>query len=111
LGHTIQADLTKLEKALRGGVSACCAYEIVALTTRKVPTISDLCRRHRMVQVAMTVAWLAHVHLEKQKLQSDMNRLAAEVRRQTLRYNQRNNLRGVWQNANLEGSRGRYPLA
>lgn len=58
-------ELTRAEIALRAGVTACCAYEIFALSTRRLPTISTVCRRHLWLEAGMTAAWLAHVHVEK----------------------------------------------
>jgi hypothetical protein len=59
------SELSRAEIALRAGVSACCAYEIFAISTRRIPTISHVCRKHRWIEAGMTVAWLTHIHLEK----------------------------------------------
>lgn len=50
-------------------ISALCAYEIVAIGTGKVPTISSLCRKHRSLE-AVFLAWLVvHLHREQKYAQ------------------------------------------
>lgn len=43
-------------------VGCICAYEVLALTTHKVPTISSLCRHHRVVEAALLGMLIAHLH-------------------------------------------------
>jgi hypothetical protein len=42
--------------------AACCAYEILALASRR-PTVSTFCRHRRSVAIGLTAAWVAHVTL------------------------------------------------
>lgn len=50
-------------QSVQSAISALCAYEIVAIGTGKVPTISALCRKHRALE-ALFFAWLV-VHLHR----------------------------------------------
>jgi hypothetical protein len=45
-------------------VAGACAYEIFALTTRKAPTISVLCRRHHWFEALVLGALVVHLHSE-----------------------------------------------
>jgi hypothetical protein len=42
-----------------------CTYEMTALITKKLPTISKICRKHRWVEAAF-LAWLI-VHLHRKE--------------------------------------------
>lgn len=48
--------------ALGSGVVVLCAYEMAALTSRRLPTVSALCREHRWLEAAMLAVLLAHLH-------------------------------------------------
>lgn len=43
-------------------VTALCVYEALALTTRRVPPLSALCRRNRWVEALLLAVLLAHLH-------------------------------------------------
>ncbi len=47
------------EPFLRAAVAIVCAYEVVAITTRKVPTVSWIARRHPIAGTVVLAA-LAH---------------------------------------------------
>jgi hypothetical protein len=49
---------------VKWGVAAACTFEVVAITTGKVPTISMLCGRHRWLGPA--VLGVLAVHLYRQ---------------------------------------------
>jgi hypothetical protein len=54
--------LADLSPAARTAVVALCAYEAVAVTSRRVPTVSMLCRRHRWAEAVLLAILLAHLH-------------------------------------------------
>lgn len=45
---------------LRGVVATACAWEVVAITTRKVPTVSRISRRHPWFAAAVTGVLVWH---------------------------------------------------
>lgn len=50
---------------MQGVTVAACSYEILAITTGKVPTVSRLCRRSRWLE-ALFLGWLFwHFHKEE----------------------------------------------
>lgn len=44
------------------GVSLLCGYELAAVITGKVPTVSAVCRRHRVAEAAFLGWLLVHLH-------------------------------------------------
>ena len=52
----------RLELAGKGAVTALCAYEVTAILTGRLPTVSTLCRRRRWVEAALLAVLLAHLH-------------------------------------------------
>lgn len=38
------------------------SYEVFALATGTVPTLTELCRRYRWVEATILAVWLTHVH-------------------------------------------------
>lgn len=54
----------RTDRAGKTAVAALCAYEITAITTGRLPTVSALCRRRRAVEAALLVILLAHLHRE-----------------------------------------------
>lgn len=55
--------------AVQSAITALCAYEIVAIGTGKMPTVSTLCRKHRSLE-ALFLAWLmVHLHREQKHAQ------------------------------------------
>lgn len=44
------------------GVSLLCGYELAAIATGKVPTLSQIFRRHRIAEAAFIGWLLAHLH-------------------------------------------------
>jgi hypothetical protein len=48
------------EPYLRGLVAAVCAYEVVAITTHKVPTVSWFARRHPVIGTAVLAVLAKH---------------------------------------------------
>lgn len=48
---------------VQSAIVAACGYEILAITTKKIPTISMICRKYRVAEVAF-LAWLI-VHFHK----------------------------------------------
>jgi hypothetical protein len=61
-----------LDKGLRTVVGTACAYEVFALATGKVPTISAFCRRHRSVEAVILLGLLAHFHYELKELDASI---------------------------------------
>lgn len=55
-----------VEKAGRMLVGLGCSYEVFALTTRRVPTLSQYCRRHRWFEAALFGSLLIHFHIRKE---------------------------------------------
>lgn len=59
-------DLTEAARRMvRAGetaVVALCAYETVAITSRRLPTVSALCRRRRWVEAALLAVLITHLH-------------------------------------------------
>lgn len=53
------------ERAAKAAVVAICAYETVAITSSRLPTLSTLCRRRRAVEVALLALLLAHLHVAR----------------------------------------------
>lgn len=53
-----------LDDGFRAIVGTACAYEILALATRKTPTISALCKRYRWFEAALICGLLFHLHYE-----------------------------------------------
>lgn len=41
-----------------------CTYEAAAVTSRRLPTLSQLCRRRRWVEAALLAVLLAHLHVQ-----------------------------------------------
>lgn len=52
----------RLERAGKGAVAALCAYEVTAILTGRLPTVSSVCRRRRWVEAALLAVLLAHLH-------------------------------------------------
>lgn len=50
---------------MRVFVGAACGYEVFALATRKVPTLSACCRKHRFLEVVLIGGLLVHFHFER----------------------------------------------
>jgi hypothetical protein len=48
--------------AFKAALMGVMAYEAVAITTGRVPTISSLCRKHRSVEIALAAILLGHLH-------------------------------------------------
>ena len=47
---------------MKWGVAAVCGFEIVAITTGKVPTVTMLCGRYRWLAPAVLVALAVHLY-------------------------------------------------
>lgn len=62
--NNVQANV---ESAAGIGVIAICVYETVAMLTGRVPTVSALCRRYRLVEAALLVILLTHLHQERKR--------------------------------------------
>jgi hypothetical protein len=54
--------LADLSPAARTAVVALCCYEAAAVTSRRIPTVSMLCRRHRWTEVLLPAVLLTHLH-------------------------------------------------
>lgn len=52
------------DKAGKTAVVALALYETAAITTRRLPTVSQLCRRRRWVEAALLAVLLVHLHLQ-----------------------------------------------
>ena len=53
---------------VQSAISAACAYEIAAIVTKKVPTISLLCRRYRWAEVLLLSWLIVHLHRKREDL-------------------------------------------
>lgn len=49
-------------RALKTAVGFICAYEMFAIVSHRVPTISSLCRHHRSVEAALLGVLIVHLH-------------------------------------------------
>jgi hypothetical protein len=52
----------------QAAISTACAYEIAAIITKKVPTISYLCRKHRWAEVLLLSWLMVHLHRRREDL-------------------------------------------
>lgn len=50
----------RAEPFLRGVVTVVCALEVVAITTRKIPTVTRICREHPAASAAVLTALAVH---------------------------------------------------
>lgn len=50
------------ERCVRSAFAAMCAYEAAAIASRRAPTVSMLCRRHRWAEAALLGFLLVHLH-------------------------------------------------
>ena len=48
----------------RWAAAGICAYEVTAIVTRRVPTVTQLCGRHRVLGAALLVALAVHLFRE-----------------------------------------------
>lgn len=62
-----------LENRIRTVIGTACAYEAFALTTRKAPTLSKMCRHSKSFECVLFGALLLHFHVER-KLVDHLNR-------------------------------------
>lgn len=46
---------------MKWGVAAVCGFEIVAITTGRVPTVTELCRRYPALKPIILAAMAAHL--------------------------------------------------
>jgi hypothetical protein len=51
-----------------------CVYETVAITSRRIPTVSKLCRSHRAVEAVLLAILLAHLHYKIDRAIEEVNR-------------------------------------
>lgn len=51
-------------------VAGLCAYEVFALTTGRVPTVSAFCRRYWWCAALVELAWDSHIHSARQAEQA-----------------------------------------
>lgn len=54
---------------LHAVVGSACAYEILALSTGKVPTLSQVCRKFRAFEILMLGVLLAHLHIAEKEME------------------------------------------
>jgi len=47
---------------VKWGVAAVCAFEVIAITTGKVPTVTMLCARNRWLAPAVLAALAIHLY-------------------------------------------------
>lgn len=43
-------------------VCTCCTYEVAAILSQRVPTISQMCKQHRWAEVVIVGWLLIHLH-------------------------------------------------
>lgn len=56
---------------LRAVVGTACAYEVLALTTRQVPTLSAMCRRHRWFEALLLGGLVSHFHYQRIRMAAE----------------------------------------
>lgn len=56
--------------ALKGAVLVLCGYEIAAIATGRVPTVSALSRRYWAVEAALLIAFAVDVHYLQRKIRA-----------------------------------------
>jgi len=54
-----------LENGVHAVIGAACAYEVFALTTRKVPTLSKICRHSKSFELLLLGTLVVHFHMER----------------------------------------------
>lgn len=54
-----------VENMVRTVIGAGCAYEVFALSTRKTPTLSRMCRHSKSFELLLLSALMVHFHLER----------------------------------------------
>ena len=58
----LSSGLSAATDGVEAVVAAGCAYEVVALVTRRVPTLTSICREHRWAE-GLLLTWLVfHLH-------------------------------------------------
>lgn len=67
-----------MDRATAAAVIGLCVYETAAMLTGRVPTVSALCRKYRLVEAALLAVLLAHLHYEAEQI-DDMLQLAADI--------------------------------
>lgn len=55
---------TPTSRATTSAVVGLCAYEVAAITTGRLPTVTALCRRFRWMEAALIGLLLTHLHAE-----------------------------------------------
>ncbi len=55
---------TRPAGALAAATAILCAYETVALTSGRLPSLSSLCRQHRWLEAGLLAALIVHFHHE-----------------------------------------------
>lgn len=70
----------KFDQVAGIGVVGLCVYETVAMVTGR-PTVSALCRRYRVCEVALLVVLLTHLHYKRKR----EDELVAAVRYNVMR--------------------------
>lgn len=48
--------------ATKVAVGVACSYEVAAITSKKVPTISQMCKKHRWLEVVIVGLLVIHLH-------------------------------------------------
>lgn len=56
------------ERVLKTVVGGACAYEVYALVSGRVPTLSKLCRRHRAFEAFLLGTLVIHFHRQEKEL-------------------------------------------
>lgn len=58
-----------VENGIRTVIGTACAYEVFALTTRKVPTLSKICRHSKPFECLLFGTLFVHFHLERRLIE------------------------------------------
>lgn len=67
----------------QAAISAACAYEITAIATGKMPTITSICRRYRAAEIAFFLWLVVHLHRDAELEAKFGDYLAAALGRRT----------------------------
>lgn len=55
-----------VENSVRTVIGTACAYEAFALSTRRTPTLSKMCRHSKSFELVLFGTLLLHFHVERQ---------------------------------------------
>jgi hypothetical protein len=66
-GAIYHRDVMENDTTVKAIVAIACAYEIAAITTGRVPTLSWVCRHHRAFEAVLIAVLILHFHVPQEK--------------------------------------------